>query len=126
MRGIQRTSRHQNKIQPFNNENTARHSNKKLLGRKNYTTRADQTEVTFTTPFKQRPYVMLSLEKIDEGQFIEESVYTKDNQKIYHTVNRVSISAQNISNTGFILNIETWDFNIIYGYRITWTAISED
>lgn len=99
---------------------------KNFWAEKNYTTRADQTEVTFTTPFKERPYVMLSLEKIDEGQFIEESVYTKDNQKIYHTVNRVSISAQNISNTGFILNVETWSFNIIYGYRITWTAISED
>ena len=36
------------------------------------------------------------------------------------------MSAQNVTNTGFILKLETWHQNMIYGYRINWIAISDE
>ncbi|WP_308661491.1 H-type lectin domain-containing protein [uncultured Akkermansia sp.] len=88
--------------------------------------REDQKEIIFSSPFSMPPYIMLSLERLDEGQFIEKSYFSNEkNERIMHTVNRYDISAQNISNTGFILNIKTWSQNLIYGYRITWLAIGD-
>ena len=36
------------------------------------------------------------------------------------------MSALNVTNTGFILKLETWNQNMIYGYRINWIAISDE
>lgn len=83
--------------------------------------------VRFLEPFKRRPYVLLSLERADVGQFIERSmVMGKEGNRLLHTVYRLDMSASNVSPTGFVLNIGTWQENLIYGYRVTWTAISDE
>lgn len=82
--------------------------------------------VEFSSPFGRIPHVLLSLERIDEGQFIENSAFKQNGQPILHTVNRYDMSAQNVTNTGFILKLETWHQNVIYGYRINWIAISDE
>jgi len=89
--------------------------------------REEQKEIIFSSPFSTIPHVLLTLERMDEGQFIEKSFFQNEKgERIMHTVNRFDISAQNLSNTGFILNIKTWNQNLIYGYRITWLAIGDD
>ena len=89
-------------------------------------TKNHQIEVIFPRPYSARPYVMLSLERADIGQFIEQSAYKTDTNNLLHTVNRVDIAANNITPMGFNISISTWGSNIIYGYRIAWTAISEE
>ena len=90
------------------------------------TAKNHQVEVVFPRAFSERPYVMLTLERAEIGQFIEESTYKTDKNHILHTVNRVDISANNITPTGFNICVATWGSNIIYGYRIAWTAIAEE
>lgn len=85
-----------------------------------------EVEIIFSSPFMRIPHVLLSLERIDEGQFIENSAYKQNGKPILHTVNRYDMSAQNVTNTGFILKLETWHQNMIYGYRINWIAISDE
>lgn len=87
---------------------------------------SDQVEVVFSSAFMKIPHIVLSLERIDEGQFIETSSIKQDGKYLYHTVNRVEISASNVTETGFILNVKTWGHNLIYGYRVNWLAISDE
>lgn len=82
--------------------------------------------VHFSTPFKVRPFIMLSLEKLEEGQFIERSNFFDKDKPLLHTVHRVNMAASNVTNTGFILELSTWNNNAIYGYRINWIAISPE
>lgn len=82
--------------------------------------------VTFDEPFKERPFVILSLESLDEGQFIERSRFEDNGQRLLHTVYRIKMTASNVSTTGFVLELSTWNNNMIYSYRISWTAISPE
>ncbi len=85
--------------------------------------RDDRQEVIFPVPYKERPFVVLSLDRVDEGQFIEESQFkSQDNKPLLHTVNRLEIAAVSVSATGFVLEIKTWYNNLIYGYKVSWTA----
>lgn len=89
--------------------------------------REAQEVIKFLEPFKRRPYILLSLERVDVGQFIERSMIKgQEGNQLLHTVNRFDMSAASVSPTGFVLNIRTWQQNLIYGYRVTWTAISDE
>lgn len=89
-------------------------------------TRLQLIEVSFKNHFKYNPDIILTLESLDEGQFIENSYFSNENnERILHTVNRYDVSAQNISTSGFSINLRTWGQNLIYGYRISWLAIGE-
>lgn len=87
---------------------------------------SEQVEVVFHSIFKKIPHILLSLERIDEGQFIETSSFKQDGKYLYHTVNRIEMTASNVTGTGFLLNLSTWGRNLIYGYRINWLAISNE
>lgn len=85
-----------------------------------------EIDIRFPSPFREKPYILLSLEKIDVGQFVENSIYISNGKPVYHTVNRINMKSSNISTTGFVLSLSTWGNNKIYGYRISWTAISPE
>lgn len=82
-------------------------------------------QIAFPIPYKQPPYILLSLEKIDCGAFIEQSFFKHQEKPLLHTVTRYDISAQDISGTGFTLKISTWNSNTIYGFRASWIAFGE-
>ena len=88
--------------------------------------RSQLIEVSFENHFKHNPDIILTLESLDEGQFIENSYFSNENnEKILHTVNRYDVAAQHISTSGFVINLRTWSQNLIYGYRVSWLAIGE-
>ena len=83
-------------------------------------------DIVFSLEFKQKPFILLSLERIDMGQFIEQSNFQKNGQRLLHSVNRIDMKAENITTEGFSIRLKTWNNNKIYGYRISWTAISDE
>ena len=88
--------------------------------------RDDCQDVVFSQPFNHPPFVHLSLEKIDEAQFPEPYPYPdKEGNSVAQVVCRVELLAQNVSTTGFIARIMTWEKHLIYGYRISWLAIED-
>lgn len=82
-------------------------------------------KVKFPAPYKQPPFVQLSVEMLDSGAFIEQSNYTQNNNKLLHTVTRYDVSAQDVSGSEFTLRVSTWSGNAIYGFRIAWIAFGE-
>lgn len=83
-------------------------------------------DIVFSNSFTQKPFILLSLERIDTGQFIEQSNFQKNGQRLLHSVNRIDMKAENITTEGFSIRLKTWGNNKIYGYRISWTAISPE
>jgi hypothetical protein len=69
--------------------------------------------VTFDTPFARAPRVVVSLQKIDLGD------------PFGHSINRLTVSAENVARTGFQLRFETWEDSKVYGAAASWIAISD-
>lgn len=89
-------------------------------------TREYQSSVSFPQVFTNQPKVILTMERIDLGQFIELTEFKVGNERLPHAVERYDITASNISNTSFLLKATTWGQNLFYGFRIAWTAIAEE
>ena len=69
--------------------------------------------VRFDQPFKKTPLVVVSLSKIDAGDF--------ENLRI----NRLMVRAQKVRLNGFDLCFETWADSKVYDAAATWIAFGE-
>ena len=64
-------------------------------------------QITFKTPFRNTPSVIVSISKLDIG----------------HTKNtRLNTEAQGVSCKGFTLKANTWADTIFWGYTASWIA----
>lgn len=69
--------------------------------------------VTFNPPFKRKPDIVVSLQKIDLGDFERPMI------------NRLLVSAQNPGLNGFDLCFETWADSKVYDAAASWIAVGE-
>jgi hypothetical protein len=70
------------------------------------------THITFSQAFDSVPVVLVSLSSIDASTSGQINT-------------RISVSAGNITQTGFDLNFTTWADSIVYGANATWMAYAE-
>jgi hypothetical protein len=66
------------------------------------------TEVTFASPFSAPPVVHLGLSGFDVDQ---------------HTSARITLKAEAISETGFLVRVSTWRASRVYSAEFNWLAI---
>ena len=90
--------------------------------------------VEFENEFKNIPIVCIYLEHFDSTSLLEQSrhciIKNSENSKNSNTTDapapqtviRYEIRTDKITKKGFTIHLNTWNLNMIYGYKISWIA----